>query len=289
MAEPSQRDWLSIGLAFAGIVLGSGLFGPSIVSFISEPNVQIIGPTLINNGYKASFQMFNFGATAAKHLMLTIKTPLKIKSYSSFSTENMSLVVNKTSGTVVGNLIRFAQGDGSYVMINLTLVPNPKVHFVSDSAYKAYVTYDQGSAYAIISLPLHLQVWLSLLLYPVYFLLAIVGYVLIILLLYLFLKRLKRIKRQKKEIEVRRLEWGKQIDQRLKEREIIQLETELQKNLFSSFNSESKLSDLAQRVLDEYANMRIDADLKNSLISSIFYRINQLNQPKISSTPGGVA
>jgi hypothetical protein len=108
------RDWVAISIAVGGIVLGTGLFGPPIISFISQPNVQIIGPKLLDDrGYKALFTMYNFGVTAAKHLKLTIKTPLKINTiYSNFSTENMSL--KKNNDTLVGLLPRFARnGDNT--------------------------------------------------------------------------------------------------------------------------------------------------------------------------------
>jgi hypothetical protein len=240
--------------------------------------VQIIGPKLLDKGYKASFLMLNIGPTAAKHIRLTIKTPSKINTYSNFSTENMSLTVNKTSGTIIGKLPRFAQGEGSYATINLTLVPNPKVPSLNESDYNATATYDQGSVNKVISLPPHLQLLVIFQLIPQVIILVILGYGGAIVSIYYFINRWRKQKqgRQEKERAERAVEW---------ERAETETETKLHKEILLSYDSRDPLTTLsaaAEQVLAEYAKGVIDADLKNNLIATIYSRLDQLRP----ATPG---
>jgi hypothetical protein len=143
MADQGGK-WVTAIIAITGILLSSGLFGPTIVNLVTKPWVNLV---IKPNNNQALFEMQNVGVTPATHVRLVINTPTHIVSYSNFSTDNMSVsLVNKTSPPflLIGNLKRFANGDGSNVMVNLTVAWKPNVDYIY--GYSAYATYDQGSA-----------------------------------------------------------------------------------------------------------------------------------------------
>ena len=64
MADPGGK-WTTVIIAITGIVLSSGLFGPTVVNLVTKPWVNLV---MKPNYNKASFQMQNVDATAATHV-----------------------------------------------------------------------------------------------------------------------------------------------------------------------------------------------------------------------------
>jgi hypothetical protein len=162
-------DWRSTIVPLVIPILTSGLAISGVTFFINEvyfkPNLEIkLLPNELN-GDLSTVTVRNIGNVAANNVLLTIQLPNKIISYSIFTTENATLIINpnekedvvgynffnistratnENTGVVELYVPRFVQGNGSLIKVVAFTDPQEDSN---NRNYGVYTTYDGGSTW----------------------------------------------------------------------------------------------------------------------------------------------